>query len=303
MDTVLTGLWPPVATPFARDGALDEGLLIRHSRALLAEGASGLAILGTTSEANSLTLDERLRVIDAHAEAGIPASQLLPGTGACAIGDAAALTRRAGEIGAAGVLLLPPFYYKQASDDGLFAFVAKVIERAGPNVPRIMLYHIPPMAVLGWSIDLVGRLVEAFPGIIAGMKDSSGDREHTLRMIAAFPELAIFPGAEVNLMEALAAGAVGCISASANVNAAAIARLIDNWQAPQAQSWQEALRATRKALDARGMIPSLKTILARRYDDATWLNLRPPLMMIDAGARDALLADPAIAGLQETVAA
>jgi 4-hydroxy-tetrahydrodipicolinate synthase len=303
MDTVLAGLWPPVATPFADDGTIDERLLIRHSRTLLAEGARGLAVLGTTSEANSLTLDERLRVIDAHAEAGIPGSQLLPGTGACAIGDAAAVMRRAGEIGAAGVLLLPPFYYKQVSDDGLFAFVAAVIERAGASVPRIMLYHIPPMAIVGWSIDLVGRLVEAFPGIIAGMKDSSGDRAHTLRMIAAFPDLAIFPGAEVHLLEALVAGAAGCISASANVNAAAIARLIDARQGSAAESQQEALRATRKALEARGMIPSLKTVLARRYDEAAWLNLRPPLMMIDADARAALMADPAIAGLLQPVAA
>jgi 4-hydroxy-tetrahydrodipicolinate synthase len=303
VQTILAGLWPPVATPFASDGTINERQLIRHSRTLLAGGARGLALLGTTSEANSQTLAERLRVIDAHVEAGIPASQLLPGTGACAIDDTVALTRRAGEIGAAGVLLLPPFYYKQVSDDGLFAFVAAVIERVGAKMPRIVLYHIPPVAVVGWSQDLVSRLVEAFPGIIAGMKDSSGDLDHTLQMIAAFPDLAIFPGAEVNLLEALPAGAAGCISASANVNAAEIARLIDRWREPDAARRQTEIRAFRTVLEARGMIPSIKAVLAARYGDETWLSLRPPLMTIDADSRAALMADPAIAALLQTAAA
>ena len=171
MHPVFSGLWPPVATPFRADGAVDEKRLIDHSHALLAEGSRGLAILGTTSEANSLTLNERRRVIDRHIEAGIAPTQLMPGTGACAVGDATVLTRHAGKVGAAGVLLLPPFYYKSVSNDGLFAFVAQVIEKAGPNVPRIMLYHIPQVAAVGWSLELVGRLRDAFPKVIAGMKD------------------------------------------------------------------------------------------------------------------------------------
>lgn len=298
-QAILAGLWPPVATPFADDGTVDEERLIRHSRILIAEGARGLAILGTTSEANSLTLDERRRVIDAHVEAGIPASQLLPGTGACAIGDAASLTRHAGEIGAAGVLLLPPFYYKNVSDDGLFAFVAAVIERAGPRVPRIMLYHIPPMAAVGWSIDLVGRLLEAFPGVIAGMKDSSSNLDHTRQVIAAFPEFAVFPGAEVYLVKALAAGAAGCISATANINAAAIAELINRWQDPDADQHQAALNAVRKTVDRYDRIAAIKAVLAARNRDTTWLNVRPPLMQIDPAARSALLSDSAIVALLE----
>jgi 4-hydroxy-tetrahydrodipicolinate synthase len=303
MQAILAGLWPPVATPFADDGTVDQQRLVHHGRALLAEGATGLAILGTTSEANSLTLDERRRVIDAHVEAGIPADQLLPGTGACAIDDAATLTRHAGEIGAAGVLLLPPFYYKKVSDDGLFAFVAAVIERAGPRVPRIMLYHIPPMATVAWSLDLVGRLIDAFPGVVVGMKDSSGDFEHTRQVIEAFPDFAVFPGAEVYLVKALAAGAAGCISASANINAAAIAVLIDHWREPDAERRQAEVNAVRKAVETRGLIPAIKAVLAARYGDDAWLTVRPPLMKIDAGARAALLSDPAIVALLETVAA
>lgn len=302
MTQAMAGLWPPVSTPFRPDGSMDEARLVKHSKALLADGATGLAILGTTSEANSLTLDERRRAIDAHVEAGIDASRLLPGTGACAIDDAATLTRHAGEIGAAGVLLLPPFYYKNVTDDGLFAFVAAVIERAGAKVPRIMLYHIPPMASIGWSVDMVGRLREAFPEVIAGMKDSSGDAEHTRTMIDAFPELAIFPGAEVYLLKALGWGAPGCISASANINARGISRMIARWKEPGAERLQEELNAVRKAVEIRVMIPSLKAVLAARYNDPAWLAVRPPLMRVSEQTRAELLADPAIAGLLQTEA-
>ena len=303
MKLPLAGLWPPVSTPFRQDGAVDEKRLVQHSKRLLADGAHGLAILGTTSEANSLTLDERRRVIDAHVEGGIEAARLLPGTGACAIGDAVTLTRHAADVGAAGVLLLPPFYYKKVTDEGIYAFVASVIERVGGNVPRIMLYHIPQMASIGWSVELVGRLAEAFPGIIAGMKDSSGDAEHTKKMVEAFPKLAIFPGAEVYLLKALGWGAPGCISASANINAHGIRRLLDRRNEPDAPRLQEELNAVRKAAEGRVMIPALKAILAARYRDPAWLAVRPPLMRINEAARTELLAEPVIMQLLETVPA
>ena len=303
MTTALAGLWPPVATPFRADGAVDEKRLLKHSRTLLSDGAHGLAILGTTSEANSLTLDERRRVIDAHVEAGIQPAQLLPGTGACAIDDAVALTRHAGEIGAAGVLLLPPFYYKKVHDDGLFAFVPAVIERCGPRVPRIMLYHIPQMAGAGWSVDLVSRLRAAFPGIVAGMKDSSGDSANTTLMIESFRDFAVFPGAEVHLAKLLKIGAAGCISASANINARGIRRILDHWKEPDVQRLQDEVNGVRKAVESRGLIPAVKAVIAARHDDPQWLAVRPPLVRIAEDVRRELVADPAIIGLLEKVAA
>ncbi|KAB2871178.1 MAG: dihydrodipicolinate synthase family protein [Bauldia sp.] len=303
MMPALAGLWPPVSTPFRADGSLDEKRLVQHSRTLLADGAHGLAILGTTSEANSLTLAERRRVIDAHVEAGIEPARLLPGTGACAIDDAVALTRHAGEIGAAGVLLLPPFYYKNVPEDGLFAFVAAVIEHCGPRVPRIMLYHIPQMAGIGWSLDLVGRLRAAFPGLIAGLKDSAGAFEHTKAMIDAFPGFAVFPGAEVYLVKALQSGAAGCISASANINARGIRGIYDHWKHGDAAQRQEAANAIRRAVEGPTMIASVKAVLAARYGDPGWLVMRPPLVRVNEEARAALVANPAIAGLLEAVAA
>jgi 4-hydroxy-tetrahydrodipicolinate synthase len=303
MMPALAGLWPPSCTPFRADGAVDEKRLVSHGKTLLHDGAHGLAILGTTSEANSLTLGERRRVIDAHIEAGIDPAKLLPGVGACAIGDAAELARHAGAAGVAAVLLLPPYYYKKVSDDGLFAFVASVIEKCGAKAPRIMLYHIPPMAMIGWSIDLVGRLRAAFPGLIVGMKDSSGDFENTRAMIEVFPGFAVFPGAEVYLLAAMQAGAAGCVSASANINARGIRYLLDHWRDADAPRRQEALNAVRKAVESRVMIPALKTVLAARYHDQQWLALRPPLTRLAEDARREVLADPAIAGLLEAVTA
>lgn len=303
MQPPLAGLWTPSATPFHADGSINTGRLIEHCKSLLADGSTGLAILGTTSEANSLTVAERRLIIDSCADAGIAPERLMPGTGATALEDAVALTRHAGELGCAGVLLLPPFYYKKVSDEGLFAFVAQLIERVGAKVPRILLYHIPPIAVVGWSIDLVGRLVEAFPGIVAGMKDSAGDFDHVVEMIDTFPGFAVFPGAERHLLQGMQAGAVGCISASANINARGIAGLIHHWREADAGRRQDDANLIRNAVESRGLIPSIKAVLAARYGDETWRALRPPLMALGADTRRELLADPAITALLETVPA
>ena len=279
MQSPLAGLWPPASTPFTADGAIDEKRLISHCRGMLDDGAAGLAVLGTTSEANSLTLDERRRVIDALVEDGVAPEQLLPGTGACAIDDAVALTRHVGEIGGAGVLLLPPFYYKNVSDDGLFAFVAAVIERSGPKVPRIMLYHFPAMAAVGWSIDAcrpiagrVSRRHRRHEGFLRRRGPyQGGDR----RLSRTSP---CFPGAELYLLDALKWGARGCISATANVNARAIASLIADRDAADAPARQAALIAVRKSFADFPTVAAVKTIKAAITGDESWLTVRPPLV-------------------------
>lgn len=303
MQSPLSGLWTPASTPFAPDGSVALGKMVAHGNALLADGSTGLAILGTTSEANSLTIAERQRIIDACIEGGISPDRLLPGTGAAAMGDAAALSRHAADAGCAGVLLLPPFYYKKITDDGLFAFVAGIIERAGPKPPRILLYHIPPIAIVGWPTTVVARLLEAFPGVVVGMKDSSGDMDHVVEMIRTFPGFAVFPGAERHLLAGMRAGAVGCISASANINARGISNLIRDWKHADAERQQADANAIRDAVEKRGLIQSIKVVLGARYRDPDWRMVRPPLMpLTDAEARD-LLAEPAIVKLLETVPA
>ncbi|MGE5269201.1 MAG: dihydrodipicolinate synthase family protein [Thiohalocapsa sp.] len=234
--TPFAGVLVPVLTPFMSDGAPDAGRFIGFCRFLLDQGADGLAIFGTTSEANSMAAGERMELLDRLVAAGIPPAKLMPGTGSCSVTEAATLIRHAVGHGVGGVLMLPPFYYKGMSDDGLFAFFASVIDRVGSAALRMYLYHIPPQTVLGLSLDLVGRLIEAYPQTVVGLKDSSGDWNNTAALLERFPGFSVFPGSEVFLLDGLRKGAVGCITATGNVNAAGIRKVYENWRTPQADA-------------------------------------------------------------------
>src|SRR6266853_5430867 len=212
------GVLVPVLTPFTRSGEPDAGRFIAFCRWLLDQGADGLAIFGTTSEANSMAASERMELLDRLIASGIPAAKLMPGAGACSMTEAATLIRHAVGHGVGGVLMLPPFYYKGMDDDGLFAFFAGVIDRVGSSALRVFLYHIPPQTVLGLSLDLVGRLIEAYPETVVGLKDSSGDWNNTAALLERFPGFAVFPGSEVFLLDGLRKGGAGCITASGHVN-------------------------------------------------------------------------------------
>jgi 4-hydroxy-tetrahydrodipicolinate synthase len=290
----MRGALAPVITPFRSDLSIDPGRLERHCRWLLANRC-GLALFGTNSEGNSLSVDEKAAALDRLIEAGLPAARMMPGTGHCALPDTIRLTRHAVGLGCGGVLMLPPFYYKGVSDDGLYEAVARVIDGAGDARLRIYLYHIPPVAQVGFSIELIARLLKAFPGIVAGIKDSSGDFSHTRRLLQEFPGWGVFCGNELDLVEAMGLGAVGCISATCNVNAGEIAFLAEEWQSSKAENRQKAANAVRGAIAKFPMIPALKALAGRFHDDAGWRTVRPPLTPLGAAERDALFA--ATAGL------
>jgi 4-hydroxy-tetrahydrodipicolinate synthase len=189
------------------------------------------------------------------------------------------------------VLMLPPFYYKGVSDDGIFAFISGVIDRVGAPALRLFLYHIPPMAVVGFSLDLVGRLIRAYPETVVGLKDSSGDWSNTAALLDRFPGFAVFPGSEVFLLDALRKGASGCITASGNVNVPGIRKVYDNWQGPQADALQAEITTLRKTLQVYPMIPALKRIVAHYHNDPSWAAVRAPLVPLDAAQSAALIAD------------
>jgi len=286
-----SGVLVPVLTPFTPSGEPDAGRFVSFCRWLLDQGAGGLAIFGTTSEANSMSPAERMDLLDRLIEAGIPAAKLMPGTGACAITDATSLVRHAVDHGCGGVLMLPPFYYKGVSDDGIFAFIASVIDKVGSPALRLFLYHIPPMAVVGFSLDLVGRLIAAYPQTVVGLKDSSGDWSNTAALLERFPGFAVFPGSEVFLLDGLRKGAVGCITASGNVNVPGIKKVYDNWRDPQTEASQAEITTLRKALQAYPMVPALKRIVAHYHNDPNWAAVRPPLVPLDRAQSTALIAD------------
>ncbi|HYB55067.1 MAG TPA: dihydrodipicolinate synthase family protein, partial [Alphaproteobacteria bacterium] len=195
----IRGLLSPVVTPFKADLGVDAARLIRHCRWLVSQNC-GLAPFGTNSEANSLSLEERLDLLAALIEAKIDPRVMMPGTGCCALPDSVRLSKRAVELGVAGVLMLPPFYYKGVADDGLFRNFAEVIERVGDKRLRIYLYHIPPVSEVPISLALIERLLKAYPGTVAGVKDSSGDWKNTEAMLKAFPGIFdVFAGSEAFL--------------------------------------------------------------------------------------------------------
>jgi 4-hydroxy-tetrahydrodipicolinate synthase len=290
------GVLVPVLTPFTRAGDPDAGRFVTFCRWLLDQGAGGLSVFGTTSEANSMSGTERMTLLDRLIEAGIPAQKLMPGTGACSMSEAAILVGHAVAHGCGGVLMLPPFYYKGVSDDGIFAFVSGVIDKvASPNL-RVYLYHIPPVAQVGYSLDLVGRFITAYPETVVGLKDSSGDWSNTAALLDRFPGFGVFPGSEVFLLDALRKGGAGCITASGNVNVPDIRNVYENWHGPQADALQAEITTLRKVLQAYPMVPALKRIVAHFHDDPDWAAVRPPLVPLAAPQSAALLADLAKLG-------
>jgi 4-hydroxy-tetrahydrodipicolinate synthase len=290
------GVLVPVLTPFTPGGEPDSGRFVAFCRWLLDRGAGGLSIFGTTSEANSMAAAERMALLDRLIEAGIPAQKLMPGTGACSMTEAAGLVRHAVGHGCGGVLMLPPFYYKGVSDDGIFAFISAVIDKVASSALRIYLYHIPPVAQVGYSLDLVGRFIAAYPRTVVGLKDSSGDWSNTAALLDRFPGFAVFPGSEVFLLDALRKGGAGCITASGNVNVPGIRKLYDNWRAPQADTLQAEVTTLRKALQAYPMVPALKRVVAHFHNDPDWAGVRPPLVPLDQAQSSALIADLAKLG-------
>lgn len=283
-------VWSPVITPFRGDLAPDTERLARHCHWLLDKGV-GLAVFGTNSEANSLTVEEKSHLLEALIASGVPGDRLMPGTGSCAIGDAVTLSRQAVELGCAGVLMLPPFYYKGVPDEGLFRFYAEVIERVGDARLRLYLYHIPPVAQVPISLPLVERLLKAYPDTVAGIKDSSGDWQNTQALIDAFAAqgFQVYAGSERFLLDTLRAGGAGCISATANVNPEPIATLGKSWQQADADEQQTGLNRIRSIFERFPMIPALKAATAHYGGDAEWQRTRPPLVELEAGQRRELI--------------
>ncbi len=285
----IRGILSPVLTPFDAGGRPDPDRFIRHCRWLLEQDV-GLAVFGTNSEANSLSVAEKRSLLEQLLAAGIPAARLMPGTGACALPDAIELTRHAVKAGCAGVLMLPPFYYKGVSDEGLFRAFAQVIDAVSDDRLRIYLYHIPPVSGVPITLTLIERLLKAFPGIIAGTKDSSGDWVHTSATLQRFQPLGfdVFAGSENYLLATMRGGGAGCITATGNVNPSAIVRLYQTWQNPDADAQQKKLDEQRAAFAKFPMIPAMKSAIALKTGRIDWIHVRPPLVELDDTQRLAL---------------
>ena len=286
----IRGVLSPVVTPFDAELRPDRERFVRHCRWLVTQGV-GLAVFGTNSEANSMSVAEKIALLDALIDAGLPPARMMPGTGCCAFTDSVELTRHALRHHCAGVLMLPPFYYKGVSDDGLFRSYAEIIERVGDSNLRIYLYHIPPVSQVAISLALIERLLQAYPVTIAGIKDSSGDWSNTQAMLERFQPLGfdVFAGSETFLLATLRGGGAGCITATGNVNPRRIADLARSWRDPDAAAQQAALDKVRAVLQRYPMIPALKAAIAHHTADPAWMTVRPPLVELSSLEQSALV--------------
>lgn len=286
----LKGVFAAVVTPLHEDLSADHVRLARHCRWLLANGCDGLAVLGTTGESTSFSARERMGVLEELASAGIPLEKCLPGTGAAALTDTVAITRHALDMGVGGVLVLPPFYYKNVDDDGVFAAYAEIIERVGDPALRLYLYNFSQMSGVPISIDVVGRLRERYPGTVVGVKDSSGDLANMLATLDQFPELAVFPGSESAFLKVLQAGGAGCITAVSNISAPVAQRVYTAWANDREVDdvSNTLLLALRSVVTAYPLSAGLKAIIARHTDDAGWERVRPTLTLLDNASRGGL---------------
>lgn len=289
MADKLGGIMAAAITPFDRRSQPHHARFIAHCKALLQNGCDGINVLGTTGEANSIGLADRFDLMESVASSGLPMDRLMVGTGSPAVEDAIRLTKHAQACGFAGALILPPFYYKNVSDDGLFAFLGHLIERVDPRRIKIYLYNFPAMTGLWYSVALIERLVREFPGVVVGIKDSASDRAFQRELLTRLPGFRVFPGTEAYIAEAKRDGCAGCISASTNVTAreAQAAWSASDVDYPEKQERVAALRTT---IAAHPMVPAIKAIKSRLEQNDKWERMLPPLVPLGIEQKGKLFA-------------
>src|SRR5215831_9104871 len=282
----LSGVIAAIATPIDESGTPDLKRAVNLARYLLDNGCDGLNVLGTTGEATSFSLAERMAVMDAYKSNGLPLHRLMVGTGAAAVSDADALTRHAAELGFGGALVLPPFYYKGVPDDGLVAYIDTLVRVTERKPIPIYLYHFPAMSGLPWHVALIRRLLDSHPSRIVGLKDSSGDMAYARSAAAISKDFAVFPSTEACLIEARSGVFAGCISATANVNADLCARA---WRQGDSDALDSAV-SIRKLFDGKPLVSGVKALLAHIHGDAGLARVRPPLALLSAADRTSVIA-------------
>jgi len=287
---IASGAWAAALTPLNEDLSIDHAAYDAHVRWLFATGCAGVAALGTTGEANSFSVRERLELIEHLSQGGHDSDRILIGVGCCAAQDTIELTRAALNAGFHNVMMLPPFYYKNVSDEGVFGAYARVIEAVNDPRLNVIIYDIPPMTGFKIGVDLLRRLRETFPDTVIGVKNSSGDWSAMEATLAELPGFKVFAGTEQFLLQTLRAGGPGCISATANVTSRSLAEIYANWRSDKADAPQQAATRNRLALQKHPPIPALKEIMAAVRQRPEWRRLRPPMTNLSNAEAEALLA-------------
>lgn len=290
----ISGVYSAATTAIAEDGTPDFRLFTAHCKALIEEGCDGVALLGTTGEANSFGLKQRMDILEKAIAGGVPAAKLLPGTAQTAVSDTIELTRHAVEAGVPAVVLLPPFYYKGVSAEGIYRAYAKVIEGVKDNRLKVILYHIPQVSGVAIPHDVIARLRKDFPGVVVGIKDSSGDLDNMKAMVAAFPGFGVLAGADPVLLPLLQVGGAGCITASSNLVASDLRIVFDNWNVAGKEdvvkAAQDRIVAWRELTNSYVQLPTVKAMVAKRRGDNGRLRVHPPLVELSDAERETVWA-------------
>jgi 4-hydroxy-tetrahydrodipicolinate synthase len=301
----VSGVFCASATPVLEDGTPDHAAFAVHCKALIEEGCDGVALLGTTGEANSFSIAQRQELLEKVIAAGLDPQRLLPGTSQTNVPDSITLVKHAVEAGVKACVVLPPFYYKGVSDEGLFRFYAELIEGVGSNDLRVILYHIPPIAQIGISLELTARLRKAFPGVIVGVKDSSGKIESMEAFAKAFENFSVLAGADPFMLPLLRSGGAGCITSSSNLIGKHLRVVFDNWfnetKTAEVDAAQTRINAWRDLSNAYVQLPTIKAMLAKRRNHAGWTRVRPPLVALTGPELDTVWAKMAALEAEENV--
>jgi 4-hydroxy-tetrahydrodipicolinate synthase len=281
-DLPISGVYCAAVTPVTADLAPDHAAFVAHCRYLLQEGCDGVALLGTTGEANSFSVNERKALLEAVVAADIAADRLVPGTGVAALTETVELTRHALSVGVTRVVMLPPFYYKGITDEGLFAAYAAIVDRVADARLRVVLYHIPQFSAVPITVPVIERLRAHFPGVFVGLKDSSGDFANMEALVQHFPGFSVLAGADPLMLPLLKKGGAGCITATSNLVARDLAFIFHHYAEPEHEREVEAAQARVVAARTRvsrfAQIASIKALVSRNTGHPAWRNLRPPLL-------------------------
>jgi 4-hydroxy-tetrahydrodipicolinate synthase len=286
MSKARKGVYAAAITPIGADGEPDLNGLVAHCKGLIADGCDGVAPLGTTGEAAALPFAFRQRVPDALAAAGIASDSVILGAGSPSVGDAIAIGRAALAAGYVNLLVWPPFYTKDPSEDGLYDYYARIIETLGDERLCIYLYHIPQVTMVPIPHSLIARLRDKFGRIIAGIKDSSGNFD-SAKSYVGLDDFDVYPSTESVLTEGLDAGCAGIISGSTNISAA-LARQVLRAAGCERDVLQARLTDFRQAIQKFPLIPAVKQVQTWRANDPSWLRMLPPLRPLSSEQTAAL---------------
>jgi 4-hydroxy-tetrahydrodipicolinate synthase len=279
----LPGIWPALMTPLRADLAIDHARFAAHAVALLEAGCGGVTPFGTTGEGPSFSVAERIEGVDALIAGGVPAARILVSVGCAALPDTVALVRHAQDVGAWGVLLLPPFFFKGVSDAGVVDACAQVIEATADRPLRVVLYHIPQVAAVSLSHGVIAEMLRRFPRNIVAIKDSQCDRAHSLALAEAFmPPLGVHVGNELDLPALAGRGSRGAVSGLANFMPRVVHRLATEPDPSRTAADHARVERLLGWLGAYALIPALKAIMAAQTGERTWLHVRAPLVALDA---------------------